>query len=284
MRNELYRAGGDARWLSAPDGEVIAEYNRLTSAASGGAGGSNNWSGLWGALTGSNQEQFDEMKRQFQQGQYTNLAQSLLSGAASLRGPEDWLKYAQYTTGGQNLFQRLWGNAAAPDFGVSGYSAPATIDSILRDLGLSGGGTSGTGSYQTINGVKSVEQMRAELKGANYPNWQKAGPQELANVYGRTSKGAVTPMAAQATAPTGTPTGKAAQQSTVPNPYQVNPAVWDSLSGTAKTIMLAAAEAGKTPSGAWSAEDWLNQLNASRPKGYAPKDVGVNWGKQQSYW
>ena len=68
-----------------------------------------------------------------------------------------------------------------------------------------------------------------------------------------------------------------------PLPYQINPAVWDSLSSTAKQMILAAAGAGRTPSGAWDETDYLNQFNASRPMGTAPKTTQYNWGAPQGY-
>ena len=47
------------------------------------------------------------------------------------------------------------------------------------------------GYYMTVNGAKTVAQMRNELAIANYPNWQWASEAEIVSVYGRTSGGAV---------------------------------------------------------------------------------------------
>ncbi len=46
-------------------------------------------------------------------------------------------------------------------------------------------------SYLTVNGPRTIDQMRSELASANYPNWSQAGPQEIAAVYGRTTGGPV---------------------------------------------------------------------------------------------
>ncbi len=67
-----------------------------------------------------------------------------------------------------------------------------------------------------------------------------------------------------------------------PLPYQVNPMTWDSLSQTAKSMILAAAEKGRTPSGAWTAQDYMGQLDASRPKGTAPRRTSYDFGKPSS--
>ena len=89
---------------------------------------------------------------------------------------------------------------------------------------------------------------------------------------------------AMSTAPvTGAPATQQ-QQSLVPLPHQINPAVWDSFSDTAKRMTLGAAEAGYTPSGVWTANDFLAQLNAARPQGIAPKQVTYNWQQPQSYF
>jgi hypothetical protein len=85
----------------------------------------------------------------------------------------------------------------------------------------------------------------------------------------------------QATAPvTGT---SAANPYQSPNPWQINPAVWDSMSGTAKQMILSSAEQGNTPAGAWNATDFLSQLEAARPQGTAPRRVSTNWGSQSLY-
>ena len=52
--------------------------------------------------------------------------------------------------------------------------------------------------YQTVNGPKTVAQMRDELRVAGYPNWQAAGEAEIAQVYARTSRGNVSPIGGSA--------------------------------------------------------------------------------------
>ncbi|MDE3076196.1 MAG: hypothetical protein KGJ86_12280 [Chloroflexota bacterium] len=49
-----------------------------------------------------------------------------------------------------------------------------------------------SGYYMTINGPKTVDQMRSELRVAGYPNWQWAGEAEIVSVYARVSGGAIT--------------------------------------------------------------------------------------------
>src|SRR5581483_1765073 len=44
-----------------------------------------------------------------------------------------------------------------------------------------------SGLYMTINGPRTVDQMRSELRVAGYPNWQWASDAEIVSVYGRTS-------------------------------------------------------------------------------------------------
>lgn len=68
----------------------------------------------------------------------------------------------------------------------------------------------------------------------------------------------------------------------VPNPHQINPAVWDSMDPNSQSAILATAEEGLTPSGSWEKGQFLRQLNAARPKGTAPRRVTTNWGKLSS--
>ncbi len=65
----------------------------------------------------------------------------------------------------------------------------------------------------------------------------------------------------------------------IPLPHQINPAVWDSMSDTQKQLILAAAKAGRTPSGYWEPSDYVRQIEAARPKGYAPRQTTIDWGK-----
>lgn len=82
------------------------------------------------------QKNIAEQQREFNQGQYTNLATSLLQGASNLRGPQDWLQYAQFTGGGRNLQQQLFGEQPNPAFGGErGESPVITVNKVLGDLG-----------------------------------------------------------------------------------------------------------------------------------------------------
>lgn len=59
----------------------------------------------------------------------------------------------------------------------------------------------------------------------------------------------------------------------IPRPHQINPAVWDSLSDTARELVRGSAEAGMTESGYFTAEDFENQINQTRPMGTAPRQT-----------
>lgn len=48
--------------------------------------------------------------------------------------------------------------------------------------------------YNTVNGYRTVQQLRDELRVAGYGNWENADASELAQVYGRTAGGSVTPV------------------------------------------------------------------------------------------
>ncbi|MDE3075806.1 MAG: IPT/TIG domain-containing protein, partial [Chloroflexota bacterium] len=49
-----------------------------------------------------------------------------------------------------------------------------------------------SGYYMTINGAKTVDQMRSELHVAGYPNWYWASEAEIVGVYARVSGGLIT--------------------------------------------------------------------------------------------
>jgi len=282
-----------------------ADFQRISAGAqSGGGAAGGDWSSLWGALTGSNQQQFDEQKRQFNQNQFSSMAQALLSGAAQLRGPADWLKYAQYTSGGKNIFDILRGDKTVAAFGQpTDYSQPATISTLLQDLGLATAPITGSGqasTYNTINGPRTVQQMRDELVKASggMDEWRVAPDDRVVSEYGKvtgrpvsaagvgtgdTNLGLAAGLGGTATTPTAqAQTGQTAGN-VAPLPYQINPAVWDSLSDTAKVMILSSAEAGNTPSGAWSADDYLRQLEAARPKGTVPTSLSYNWATQNAF-
>ena len=111
-----------------------------------------------------------------------------------------------------------------------------------------------------------MEKLLASMGLSNAPGMQEA----LARSTGAVT-GGITTQGAQA-------------QPNVPLPHQINPAVWDASSDTAKRMILGAAQKGFTPSGVWTAEDFLNQLNASRPQGLAPKQISYDWQQPQSYF
>lgn len=326
MRNELRGAGYNGPW---DDQSVYNAFKNVVNDS--GAGGGGDWSNLWGALTNTNQQQFDwskeqfnrelaERQRQFDTSSYSNLAQALLGTAAQLRGPADWLSYANYTSGAGNLFKALFGDKALPTFSApGGYSEPATIGRLLEQLGI-GGATAGGGAptgggvpagddlaamaayvlqkrpdvvsyYNAKQGwdlstpqgqLAAVQRWLRDVAPNNDWSVQQYGTRDLATMARQMGYQPPQPAAPdqmvkafeQAAAPV------TATNVMVPLPYQNNPAVWDSLSDTAKTMILAAAQAGKTPSGAWEPADYLNQLNAARPQGVAPRRTQFQWGNQ----
>lgn len=128
-----------------------------SGAGGGGGGGGGSMQAILDAIASGDTQQFNEAVRQYndtltnndyqfstdtalkQQEDYANLADKLLTTAASLRGPQDYFQYDQYLNGGKNLFQQLYGNQPAAAFG--GYSGPtpqpATIQSLMQSLGFS---------------------------------------------------------------------------------------------------------------------------------------------------
>jgi hypothetical protein len=71
-----------------------------------------------------------------------NLGTSLLNAATQIRGPQDYLQYQQFTHGGQNLMQQLFGNQPIPQGGQpAGPLQSASIQSVLRQLGILPGGS-----------------------------------------------------------------------------------------------------------------------------------------------
>jgi len=230
IRAELAAAGYNG---PQDDASLVAAYNRTAAgpgagASSGAGAGGYDWNAYWNAQQQSNREQFDWTKQNAARQQYGEIARALLSGAASLTGPQDWLKYAQYTQGGKNIFSTLFGSQGAPAFGApSGNSQALTIGDILSQLGLTSPGSGTTG--------------------------------------GAAATGGATAQSAQA-----------------PLPHQVNPAVWDSLSPTARAMVLGSVQAGNTPSGYWNPDDWLAQINATRPRGTAPRVSTYNFGNPAS--
>jgi hypothetical protein len=137
------------------------------------------------------QAQFDASKQQFSQNLYANMAQSLLQGAAGLRGPRDWQRYQAYTGGGHALLDQLFGGNRPAFSAPNGDNAPIGIGDILDQLGLTsgkgGGAPAQTGTFaapapNTIDPAKwdalsgSGQQMllgAAEAGGYDAADYQK---------------------------------------------------------------------------------------------------------------
>lgn len=369
LESALRAAGYGGPWDA---NSMVAAYNRADPTYQQGAG-DYDWDALWSALMGSEGDRFawtkeialkqleeevknrEEQARQFNANLYSGLAQALLGGATSLAGtPQDWVQYANYTHGGKNIFDTLYGSTPAPAFSApTGISQPRTIQDVLADLGLIAPTAAGQAvttpglvtqpNYDTMEAPGVADMSRAmamataPAKSNNPADWTEqavTGPTTTPN-YGTmatptqpagavTTPGLVSPptyetmatpksgaswlgsATGEQAAPgqvvtpglvtqpnygtmavTGAQPGVAQQgmpdtRALAPLPHQINPAVWDSMSSTAQQLVLGAAQAGKTPSGVWTAEDYLRQLNAARPKGTAPQSVQFNWGNNQS--
>lgn len=68
------------------------------------------------------------------------------------------------------------------------------------------------------------------------------------------------------------------QRPMVPRPYHVNPMVWDSLGNVGQQLALGAAEQQ-----GYDANDWLRQLNESRPQGQAPRRVRTQYAPSRGF-
>ncbi len=259
------------------------------------------FAGLWNSLTNSNQQQFDrqgnqfdqtlgEQRRQFdltntnqQQSMLSTLLQGLLGNATQLAGsPANWLDYANYTAGGRNIFDLLKGNQPVPAFQQpGGFTANNSIQNLLAQLGI-GQTTSPeahamaqvtspiTGTTQPAGSAQQPTSNTPSLMGPPVPNSNPASGGQEPGMFGP-------PVSGQQ--PLQQPTAGQNQMASLP--YQNNPIVWDSLSPTAQAMILASAQHGNTPSGYWSPEDYISQLNASRPKGNAPSQVMFNYRQPQ---
>jgi hypothetical protein len=58
----------------------------------------------------------------------------------------------------------------------------------------------------------------------------------------------------------------------MPKPWQINPAVWDSIGKTGRDLTLGFAEAE-----GWQGADFERLLNAARPQGIRPQQVAVQY-------
>jgi hypothetical protein len=77
-----------------------------------------------------------QRQTEFRQTQYSDLAKTLLQGAASLRGPRDWMQYAEFTGGGRNLYDQLYGSEEQPGlhrWQSSDQSGPAERSTATPD-------------------------------------------------------------------------------------------------------------------------------------------------------
>src|SRR5215831_7814641 len=222
MRQELATAGYNG---AQDDASIIAAYNSTASGA--GAGGMGDASQkLLDAIASGDREKFDEAIREYnatlaenqrqfnvgtQEGErklYSDLAQNLLSTAASLRGPRNYAQFNQYTSGGRDLFSQLFGSQPRADFSApTGQIEPMTLASLAQDLGFrtipgapSTGASTTAGQYKTVNGTKTIDDMLNELKGAQWGPAQgttRPSDADIIGAYQNTTKGDVTPMFAE---------------------------------------------------------------------------------------
>lgn len=94
-----------------------------------------------------NELKFEDSKRQFA----AQLMQSLLGTATQLRGPRDYAQFQQYISGGRNLWTSLLGNQPMPRFTApSGSIEPVSIEDLLQQLGIMGGGAQQAAQTQQI--------------------------------------------------------------------------------------------------------------------------------------
>lgn len=153
--------------------------------------------------------------------------------------------------------------------GGSGESStPLSIDSIIQNVGAysptaNGGGslaplTSSNGTYNTVNGPKTQEQMASELKTAGWGG-NTADAAAVSAAYGSTSKGAVTPMSTSSTV---TP-------NSVSNP----------LTNPTEANGMIPAYGGLPKTGNQLAPSFVNNADPGQKDllGAAYQDQGINW-------
>jgi hypothetical protein len=70
--------------------------------------------------------------------------------------------------------------------------------------------------------------------------------------------------------------GQGGTKTRTPNPWQVNPAVWDSMGETGQQLALSFAE-----DEGWDANDYQRQINATRPQGRAPRSTSLGFSQPQ---
>ncbi len=301
---------------------VIAAYNQTASGSGSKTGGSGNPAqDLLDAIASGDQQKFDEAVKEYQQTSSTNLATSLLGTASQLGGPENYDKFVQYTSGGRNLWEQLFGNQPRPDFSApTGPITPETITTLLQRLGMipatpaptsvnpqAPAGSVPVATQQNVSVTPPATPAVTPSVARVTPTAPTTPLSGVAASVGATP--AVTPQAVVAQTPTvattpapaaasalptqttgwgqtapttptpTTPTGSATSQKTpstitsawqnpqqpIPLPYQINPAVWDSLGPVGQQLALSAAEAA-----GWDKNEYLRQINAARPQGTAP--------------
>jgi hypothetical protein len=301
---------------------VIAAYNATASGTSGGGGDANSAQNLLDAIASGDQQRFDEAVKEYQQTSSTNLATSLLGTASQLQGPADYFKFNQYTSGGRDLWQQLFGSQPRADFSApTGPITPMTLSTLMQSLGM----LPATPAPTTVNPAAPAGSVPA-VNNQNVP--PTAPPPAVAPAAVQStpttplsgvaaSVGGVAPQAVQSApitpvlpipspsptaqpsqssgwgppapapaptpapppAPAAAPTDPTAAQKTpatiptawqnavqpIPLPYQINPAVWDSMGSVGQQLALSAAEAA-----GWDKDEYLRQINAARPQGTAP--------------
>lgn len=117
------------------------------------------------------QAQFETSKQQFNQNLYSGLAQSLMQGAASLRGPRDYAAYQRYTGQGRSLVNQLYGDTR-PAFSANdtAYGGSYGIGDILGDLGMGTGGTGAAGG-----GIQGRVPTPQSINPANWDALSQSG-------------------------------------------------------------------------------------------------------------
>jgi hypothetical protein len=195
--------------------QSIAEWQTFSGSGGGttdAAAGGGSISDLLDATLGTNREHFEWEKQADAQKTYGNLVQGLLGTAAGLKGPADWLQYQEYTGGGRSLLNQVFG-ATRPSFSApTGTSKPLTIEDILRDIGVVGGGTGGTTATGGTVSDAQIDQWVAGMSGGA----TRAQAVAFVAAYGRLPQGIPeweaflkNPPATPAAAATGTGTTNA---------------------------------------------------------------------------
>ncbi len=279
LRSEMIAASGDQRYATMDAASLIAAYNAVDTSGGGGGGGGGSMSDLLDAIAKTNAAN-----------QYSQLVQSLLQTASGLSGPQNWLKYEQSIAGGRKLIDQLYGSNAQPQFTApSDTTTPLSLYDILVGLGLTpaqaaaaaGTQPAATGN-EANNNVPPGTTMSSIVAGLQTP---ASNAQTFSGGGGIQVNAPPDPPGFQyesaAVTNPDSPAAATGLGRNVPLPFQTNPAVWDSLSGTAKEVVYGALKAGQAEGGYWDPQDWLNQLNAQRPQGSAPRTTRTNWAAPQ---